>query len=326
MDFLTVIEEHNDFNNANMFSDEEDDEIRSYRRQQDEMYDSIIYNLNRTKLTAEGTPNDQQLEELTYNSFLNLFEARNSGSQRTPGSVSHSNTTSNDSMPSRLLTASTAVGSGNPLVNKHFSTSVVSSVSTATAVSSNRFSFSSPTLYSKKKAKEEYSQELVPRLEINLEFYDLTSEDYNGVPFNFSLLFDKVVMIVNVASFCGFTKQYSDLESLYEKYNSKGFEIIAFPSNQFLQEPKSENEIVQFCSLKFNVSFPVMKKIRVNGRKTSPIYEYLKKQKKGAMHSKRVLWNFEKFLVDKRGNVVDRGTAFKKPKDFEDLIARLLDE
>lgn len=171
-----------------------------------------------------------------------------------------------------------------------------------------------------------FETDIQHRSMINLDFYDLTAEDYNGVPFNFSLLFDKVVLIVNVASKCLMTKQYKELEELYEKYNSKGLEIIAFPSNQFFQEPKDEQHIVNFCSLKYSVTFPIMKKIKVNGERASPIYNYLKNQKKGALHNKRIMWNFEKFVIDKRGNVVCRESCYRKPKHAEDLIIKLLDE
>lgn len=249
-------------------------------------------------------PSYSALEESTYNSFLTLFN--DTKLNNTPARNTYLSG-STVLVPLRYLT--------NGLLANRFlllQMSTILGLTMATLVTSS--------------TKGGRSPESEGRHLINLDFYDLTLEDYNGVPFNFSLLFDKVVMIVNVASFCGFTKQYDELEALYEKYNSKGFEIIAFPLNLFLQEPKSEAQIVEFCLVKYNVSFPIMKKIKVNGKKTSPIYDYLKNQKKGVLNLKRVLWNFEKFLVDKRGNVVERATAFKKPGELESLIVKLLEE
>jgi glutathione peroxidase len=114
----------------------------------------------------------------------------------------------------------------------------------------------------------------------------------------------KVLLIVNTASGCGFTPQYAALQSLYEKYQSQGLEILAFPSNDFgKQEPGSNQEIAQFCNLRFKVKFPLFEKIDVKGKSIHPLYQYLTSEssKKGS-----IKWNFSKFLVDRNGNVIDR--------------------
>ena len=130
----------------------------------------------------------------------------------------------------------------------------------------------------------------------------------------------KVLLIVNTATGCGFTPQYKGLEDLYEKYHEQGFEVLDFPCNQFFrQAPGSDEEIHQFCTLRYNTTFPRFKKIEVNGKEESPLYTFLKTQIKG-----RIKWNFTKFLVDKEGNVVKRFEPTDKPEDFENDIAELL--
>ena len=130
----------------------------------------------------------------------------------------------------------------------------------------------------------------------------------------------KVLLIVNTATGCGFTPQYKGLEDLYEKYHEQGFEVLDFPCNQFFrQAPGSDEEIHQFCTLRYNTTFPRFKKIEVNGKEESPLYTFLKAQIKG-----RIKWNFTKFLVDKEGNVVKRFEPTDKPEDFENDIAELL--
>lgn len=136
----------------------------------------------------------------------------------------------------------------------------------------------------------------------------------------------KVLLVVNVASQCGFTPQYEGLEGLYKKYSSKGFEVLGFPCNQFgSQEPGDEKEIKEFCKLKYGVSFPLFAKIEVNGPNTDPLYQYLKSEKKGLLMSEAIKWNFTKFLVDKQGNVIQRYAPQAAPdslaKDIEDALA-----
>lgn len=143
--------------------------------------------------------------------------------------------------------------------------------------------------------------------------------------FDFHQLKNKVVLIVNTASACGFTPQYAGLEALYEQYKDKGFELLAFPCNQFGKQEKGDNsEIQQFCDLNFNISFPLMDKVEVNGDNASPIYQYLKSQAKGMLGTQSIKWNFTKFLVDANGKVIKRYSPTMKPeaiaKDIEALL------
>ncbi|CUM66822.1 uncharacterized protein PRCAT00004506001 [Priceomyces carsonii] len=156
-------------------------------------------------------------------------------------------------------------------------------------------------------------------------FYDLSPADKTNQPFPFSELKGKVVLIVNVASKCGFTPQYKELEEVYKKYEDKGFTIIGFPCNQFGgQEPGSAEEIESFCKLNYGVTFPILKKIDVNGSKADPVYEFLKGKKSGLLGLNRIKWNFEKFLIDKEGNVIERYSSLTKPKSLEPKIEELL--
>ncbi len=156
-------------------------------------------------------------------------------------------------------------------------------------------------------------------------FYELAPLNKKGEPFPFSDLKGKVVIIVNVASKCGFTPQYKELEALYEEYGSKGLEIIGFPCNQFgHQEPGSDEEITQFCSLNYGVTFPILKKIDVNGSNQDPVYDFLKSKKGGVLGFKGIKWNFEKFLIDKEGNVENRYSSLTKPSSLKATIDALL--
>ena len=132
---------------------------------------------------------------------------------------------------------------------------------------------------------------------------------------------DKVLLIVNTASRCGFTPQYQDLEKLHQQYHQRGLEILAFPCNQFGgQEPGSDSDIQQFCQLNYGVSFGVMAKINVNGPEADPLFEYLKDQARGLMKTRAIKWNFTKFLVNKDGVVVKRYAPRTKPGQFIDAI------
>ncbi len=134
----------------------------------------------------------------------------------------------------------------------------------------------------------------------------------------------KVLLIVNTATRCGFTPQYKELEALYEKYRSEGLEILDFPCNQFAnQAPGTEAEIVSFCKLKYDVTFPQFKKIEVNGANEAPLYTWLKQQKGGIMGS-NIKWNFTKFLVDREGNVVERFAPTVTPEKIEEKVKALL--
>ena len=137
----------------------------------------------------------------------------------------------------------------------------------------------------------------------------------------------KVLLVVNTASKCGFTPQYEGLESLHRKYADQGFEVIAFPCNQFgAQEPGDEDEIKNFCSLTYDVTFPLMAKVDVNGDNADPLWAYMKQQQAGLMGSRGIKWNFTKFLVNKKGEVVARHGPQVKPealaKDIEKLLAQ----
>lgn len=157
------------------------------------------------------------------------------------------------------------------------------------------------------------------------KFYTFSATTNSGKPFPMEDLKGKVVLIVNTASKCGFTKQYDDLEALYKKYKDQGLEIIGFPCNQFAgQEPGSSEEIAEFCRLNFGVTFPIMKKIDVNGDNADPLFEWLKREKPGLLGFKGIKWNFEKFLVDKEGKVVQRYSSIKNPIAIGPDIEKLL--
>jgi glutathione peroxidase len=130
---------------------------------------------------------------------------------------------------------------------------------------------------------------------------------------------------VNVASKCGFTSQYKGLQALFEKLQSKGFAVLGFPCNQFgAQEPGNEEEIKNFCSLNYNVSFPLFAKIDVNGDKADPLYSFLKKAEPGLLGTEMIKWNFTKFLVDQNGNVLRRYAPNVSPESLEaDILSAL---
>jgi len=134
----------------------------------------------------------------------------------------------------------------------------------------------------------------------------------------------KVLLIVNTASKCGFTPQYAELEALYRDYKDRGLEVLAFPCNQFgAQEPGDADEIANFCSLTYDVTFPVMAKIDVNGSGADPIFKHLKREKTGLLGS-GIKWNFTKFLVDRDGKVVSRHAPTTKPEQLRAEIEALL--
>ena len=135
----------------------------------------------------------------------------------------------------------------------------------------------------------------------------------------------QVLLIVNVASKCSFTKQYAGLEALYRKYKDRGFAILGFPCNQFLkQEPGTSDDIKQFCSLKYDVTFPIFAKIEVNGSGTHPLYKLLKSSARGTLGTQAIKWNFTKFLVNRDGNIVKRYSFFATPQSLEADIEKLL--
>jgi len=156
-------------------------------------------------------------------------------------------------------------------------------------------------------------------------FYDFKAKNIQGENISMSAYKDKVLLIVNVASKCGFTPQYEGLEKLYQSYKTQGFEVLAFPCNQFgEQEPGSSEEIQNFCKVNFAVTFPLFEKIEVNGDHTHPLYAFLKKEAPGILGTQSIKWNFTKFLVDKKGKVVERYGSSTTPKEIAKDIEILL--
>lgn len=135
----------------------------------------------------------------------------------------------------------------------------------------------------------------------------------------------KVLLIVNTASKCGFTPQYTELQALFEKYKDQGLEILGFPCNQFMnQEPGTESEIQSLCQLNYGVSFQMFAKVNVNGKDAHPLFTYLTEQAPGILGLKAVKWNFTKFLVDRNGKVVERFSPSTNPKELEKDIEKLI--
>ena len=155
--------------------------------------------------------------------------------------------------------------------------------------------------------------------------HDFSARDIDGNEQALSQYKGKALLIVNVASKCGFTKQYSGLEALQKQFHGKGFEVLGFPCDQFgHQEPGDEAEIKNFCTLTYDVTFPMFAKINVNGSGTHPLYEWLKKEKTGLLGIGAIKWNFTKFLVDRDGNVVKRYAPSDEPEAIGKDIAKLL--
>ncbi|AXX87409.1 glutathione peroxidase [Malaciobacter marinus] len=155
--------------------------------------------------------------------------------------------------------------------------------------------------------------------------YDIEVETIDGKKISINEYKNKVLLIVNVASKCGFTSQYEGLEKLYDKYKNKDFVVLGFPCNQFMnQEPGTNEEIKEFCSLTYDVSFPMFSKIDVNGDETHPLYKFLKSEASGFLGTEAIKWNFTKFLIDKNGNIINRYSPSTTPKSLEDDIEKLL--
>ena len=158
-----------------------------------------------------------------------------------------------------------------------------------------------------------------------MNVYDFSAKNIQGKDLPLSEYRGKVLLIVNVASRCGFTPQYTGLQKLYEQYQPKGLEILGFPCNQFgAQEPGTEAEIKSFCDLNFGVKFPLFSKIDVNGDKAHPLYKYLTKDLPGILGTEGIKWNFTKFLVDREGNPVKRYGSADKPEGMQKDIEKLL--
>jgi glutathione peroxidase len=155
--------------------------------------------------------------------------------------------------------------------------------------------------------------------------YDFSAVDIDGKERALSEFRGKVLLIVNVASQCGFTPQYQGLEALHRKYADRGVEVLGFPCNQFgKQEPGDANEIKNFCSLTYDVTFPIFAKIEVNGPNAHPLYKFLEGEKRGLLGSKSIKWNFTKFLIDKNGAVIARFAPTTTPEQLDSVIARAI--
>lgn len=157
-----------------------------------------------------------------------------------------------------------------------------------------------------------------------MSIYQFTAVTNNGEEKSLRDYEGKVLLIVNTASKCGFTPQYKGLQELYEKYKDQGFEVLAFPCNQFgSQEPGTDEEIQSFCELNYGVTFPLFAKIDVKGENIHPLFKYLTKEASGFM-TDSIKWNFSKFLVDRSGNVVDRYAPTTSPESIDAEIKKLL--
>jgi len=158
-----------------------------------------------------------------------------------------------------------------------------------------------------------------------MSIYDFNVVNIDGQEISMSKYKDKVLLIVNVASECGFTPQYEGLEKLYQTYKEQGFMVLGFPSNQFReQEPASNEKIKFFCQGTYDVHFDMFSKIDVNGDNASPLYKFLKKEQGGFLWIDSIKWNFTKFLVDSKGKIVDRYAPSTTPKSIEKDIKKLI--
>lgn len=155
--------------------------------------------------------------------------------------------------------------------------------------------------------------------------YDFEVNTISGKQVQLADYQGKVLLIVNTASKCGFTPQFTGLEALYSELKGEGLEVLGFPCNQFLkQDPGNDAEISEFCSLNYGVTFPMFSKIEVNGDNTHPLYKYLKTEAKGLLGSEKIKWNFTKFLVNREGEVVKRYAPNTEPKDIAADIKALI--
>ena len=154
---------------------------------------------------------------------------------------------------------------------------------------------------------------------------DFTADLPGGRQIDLADKLGKVLLVVNTASKCGFTPQYDGLEALWKTYGERGFEVLAFPCNQFgAQEPGSADQIEEFCRVNFGLSFPLMAKVEVNGPGETPLYHWLKNEAPGLMGTRSIKWNFTKFLIDRQGKVVRRYAPADKPESIVKDIERLL--
>lgn len=156
-------------------------------------------------------------------------------------------------------------------------------------------------------------------------FFDFTVKNAQDQEHDLSQYKNKVALVVNVASKCGFTPQYKGLEALYQEHKNNDFVILGFPCNQFgSQEPGSNEEIQSFCEMNYGVTFPVLGKVDVNGSEADPVYKHLKAEAPGIFGTEAIKWNFTKFLIGKDGKVIERFAPNTDPKDINDAIKKAL--
>ncbi len=155
--------------------------------------------------------------------------------------------------------------------------------------------------------------------------YDFTANALNGQPADLAACRGKVLLVVNTASKCGFTPQYEGLEKVYEQYRDQGFEVLGFPCNQFgSQEPGGADDIAQFCTKNYGVTFPMFEKVDVNGADAHPLFQWIKGEAPGLLGTRDIKWNFTKFLVARDGTVVDRFAPTTRPDAMKGDIEKLL--
>jgi glutathione peroxidase len=155
--------------------------------------------------------------------------------------------------------------------------------------------------------------------------YDFTVSDIHGTPVKLDRYRDRVMLVINTASECGYTPQYKGLEALYQKLHGKGLDVLGFPCNQFGgQEPGDEKAIAQFCEINYGVTFPLFAKLDVNGSNAAPLYKYLKAEKPGLLGTEAIKWNFTKFLVDRTGKVIGRYAPGDTPEAIAADIEKVL--
>ena len=160
-----------------------------------------------------------------------------------------------------------------------------------------------------------------------MNVFDFSARDITGADRNLADFRGRALLIVNVASRCGYTSQYTGLEALYRRHRDRGFDVLGFPCDQFgKQEPGTEAEILEFCSLTYDVTFPMFAKVDVNGPGAHPLYQHLKTECPGLLGTEAIKWNFTKFLVDRAGHVRLRFAPVDTPESIDGVIAALLDE
>nr|AAC78466.1 glutathione peroxidase [Zantedeschia aethiopica] len=212
------------------------------------------------------------------------------------------------------------------LASATFSIRAPSGLSEFSSSLRRRFSLSSSTIRVSESKPRRTSGVVYATAATEKSIHDFTVKDIDGKDVSLSKFKGKVLLIVNVASRCGLTtSNYMELSHIYEKYKTQGFEILAFPCNQFgSQEPGTNSEIKQFACTRFKAEFPIFDKVDVNGPKTAPVYQFLKSSAGGFLGD-LIKWNFEKFLVDKNGKVVERypptTSPFQIEKDIRKLVA-----